>query len=124
MTSSLDEALRLLNKWKAESTLLMVGASGPSPDTPRTFSFSFAGTVTEVSDRRLEIRGESVCSFRAGISGAGFEYSEPSDRRLDLSVRERDEADRVVSAALAVLWPDGYSCLLTVLREGLTFVRD
>ena len=117
MISSLDDALTLLNKWKAHSTPLMVGVSGGRFEAPRTFSFSFLGTVTEVSDRRLEIRGDSDCSLRADLSLATFEYPEPCDRELGLTEDEREEARGVTAGTLAARWPDGYACLFSELRE-------
>jgi hypothetical protein len=117
MISSLDDALTLLNKWKAKSTPVMVGVSGGLFEAPRTFSFSFLGAVTEVSDRRLEVRGDSDCALRADLSLAAFEYAEPSDRELSLTEDEREEARGVTAGTLAARWPDGYACLFSELRE-------
>ncbi len=119
MTSSLDEAMRLLHKWKNESAPLVVGASRGSPVRPNTFAFSFLGTVREISGSSLKFAGDKGSLFVADLGRAAFEYVEPADRELDLSNREREEAIGVTSGTLSAHWPDGYSCFFCKLGDDI-----
>ena len=117
MISSLEEAMRLLHNWKTQSTLLFVGASKGEPSAPVTFSVAFFGTVTEISGASLRVSGERGAIFLSDLDRASFEYTEPRDRELDLSNREREEATGVTSGTLSARWDDGYSCFFSELRD-------
>ena len=64
MTASLEEALGLFNKWKSESTALMVTVEGSG------FGFRFVGSISYVTPSGIVVsrQGDTVGSFTANAS--------------------------------------------------------
>jgi hypothetical protein len=131
MTSSAEDAIRLLNKWKNDESLILVSLSDnrlsselsgvvPSPDfskTPTSFVFELNGFVRNVSDSSLEI-SSSIKQTTDGngrlvisIIGASFTYSEPQDISLPFTDTERKAAGNIFRAVLLITFPDK-TCLL------------
>src|SRR5579863_2929849 len=124
MTSSFDEAVRLLDKWKTDSALVMVAFFDGPPERPRTLAVRLTGSVAEISGSWVVVANESaLCSLRLEISGADFAYIEPGDRRLAIADADRERAEQYVESNLSLRWPDGNFCVFSLLREGEAFTR-
>ncbi len=131
MTSSAEDAIRLLNKWKNDESLILVSLcdkrlvaelstvlSNPeSLSGPISFEIELVGFVRNVSDSSLEISSEvekrtaGNGRFVISLTGASFLYSEPRDRSLPLTDTEREAAGNTFRASLMVAWLDK-TCLL------------
>jgi hypothetical protein len=122
MNSSLDDAILLLNKWRAESTPIFVTFCEGPPESPRNFALSFFGSVTNVDGLWIDVSNGGGC-LRLEVSGGSFEYIQPSEQRLSLDVVERENAEKATEGCLFICWDNGRACLLCELREGTAFVR-
>src|SRR5712692_8554711 len=112
-----DEAIRLLNKWRKESALIMVALFDGPPELPRTLAVRLTGSVNDISGSWVVVSNESaLCSLRLEISGADFEYIEPGDRRLPIAEADRERAERYVESNLSLRWADGNFCVFSLLR--------
>lgn len=103
MTSSLEEALDLLNKWKADKcTLRCMFAAAEG-------CLNSLGAVGDLSGSKVQIlwdRGE----FLADLEAASFEYSDPRE------ARDRARAEVEYGAALTVSFPSGDKLSIIELR--------
>lgn len=127
MTSSLESAISLLNKWKADELLVNVGFFDGPLQSPRSFAFSITGVLTRVSENWVEIlSGADSLRLRLDLPGVRFEYVEPRDRSLrevGFCEETAELAGRLVEGNLSVTWEDGNFCVFSALREGTAFFR-
>jgi hypothetical protein len=118
MISSLDEAMSLLRKWKADRNSIVLVVSDGSPDDPELFLFSISGVVNELTDSWVEVRrGTNCCRLRLDQPGACFTYIEARDPRLLIDDRDREDVERLFEGCLSVSFPGETFCVFNVLRE-------
>jgi hypothetical protein len=117
MDSSLEDTMLLLNKWKAESSLIRAEFSDASHANFRAnFILRFDGVVRAVSPMMLELSGERF-RFRLRLTGASFKYVEAYDPVLtDLDLEDRRRADEAFEGCL-LIDRDGKLCSLCVMRR-------
>jgi hypothetical protein len=119
MISSLDEAMSLLSKWKAEGASIVLFMSDGPPDDPESFFFSITGGVRGLSASWVEVsRGTNCCRLRLNLPGTTFHYVESRDPGLLIGDRDREDAERLFEGCLSVSYDDGTFCVFNVLREG------
>jgi len=119
MSLSLEEAIPLLHKWKANRASVILCFSSGRPHRPLTFFSTLTGTLTEVSACWAQISARAgYCRLRLDVPGTHFEQVETWDRKLLISAEEPEVACRLSEGNLSVSWPDGSFCVLTALREG------
>jgi len=116
MTSLLEETIRLLKGWRDESSPVAVVFSDGPEGSPRTFAVTLLGALVLRAGLRVEVTKGDGCLLALDISGATFEYVEPTDLALGLSPADRDEARSLTSGSLAVSWTDGKLCVFSVLK--------
>ena len=104
MISSAEDAIRLLNKWKAESALIRVIFSTTG------VGLNLVGIIAEVTDGRVRVLGDA-CEFFFDLAGATFAYAEPREAP-DPS---RSSAEYVCT--LEAVLPSGDRCLFAEVRK-------
>jgi hypothetical protein len=118
MRSSLDEAISLLSKWKADRKSIVLLVSNGPPDNPESFMFKITGVVKEISGSWVGVAsGTNYCCLKLNRPGARFEYVESRDPKLLLDDRDRDDAERMFEGILSVDFLDEIFCVFNVLRE-------
>jgi len=119
MSLSLEEAIPLLRKWKANHASVILCFSGGRPHRPLTFFSTLTGTLTEVSASWVQISARAgYCRLRLDVPGTHFEQAETWDRKPLIFAGEPEVAGRLSAGNLSISWPDGSFCVLTALREG------
>ena len=119
MSSSFEEAISLLHKWKANRASVILCFSGGRPHKPLTFYYTFTGTLTEVSASWAQVSARAgYCRLHLDVPGTHFEQVETWDRKPLISAEEPGVAGRLPEGNLSVSWPDGSFCVLTALRKG------
>jgi hypothetical protein len=123
MNCSLDEALALLNKWRAESTqvfAVLMGTPGPLDssfvgmkttfkasssglETPLLFMLTTLATVDECDDQGMLIKWSPNGHFFLVFKDATFQYSEPRDIPPEII----QQAECVLVGTLKIFLPYG-----------------
>lgn len=99
MISSADDALRLLNKWKAEESDIVAMLVGPA------FGFSFKGKILLIENSCIQLR--SLNSMLVlDFSQAKFLYEEPREAPEPL----RKSMEKKYVCELTVVLPSGDRC--------------
>jgi hypothetical protein len=106
MVSSLVEAMSLLNKWRAERSMVHCVFSAHSS------CFDFVGTVHEIVGSRIQISHEGVDFVADLIAAKSFKYCEPPDSLL----APCPSADDKYSAALEIGFKGGEGLVLYEFR--------
>jgi len=118
MTSSLDEAISLLSRWKAAGNSMLLVVSDGSPEDPGAFLFSVSGVVEELTGSWVEVSsGNNRCRLRLDQPGTCFTYVESRDRRLLLDDRDREDVERLFEGCLSLTFIDETFGVFNVLRE-------
>jgi len=119
MSSSFEEVISLLHKWKASQASVILCFSGGRPHRPLTFFSTLTGTLTEVSACWAQISTrKGYCRVRLDVPGTHFEHVETWERKPIIWADGPEVAGRLSEGNLSVTWPDGSFCVLTALREG------
>src|SRR6266571_2460327 len=103
MISSLEEATRLLSKWRTDSTLIRLGLLDGPPGGPNTFDVMLFGLVRELDEGWVEVSNDSDrCRLLLDVPGTKFEYVEPDNRELRLADDARAIAAKRIEGNLFV----------------------
>ena len=107
MISSSHEAGLLLDKWKAEATLIYVVFVG----SDKAVKFSFVGLVENVEFPSIQLRS-FVSEVSVNVAGASFRYSDP--REAPVGIRK---ALGKYAGALDAIFPDGGVCTFCEIQR-------
>ena len=104
MTSSMDDAIRLLNKWKDSSSPMhiVLACGGITLNLSSKFSSVIVGKLG------LSISGDSW-EILAELGGASFEYSEPREALAGV----RASVSKKYGGCLEIRLPSSSRCFLT-----------